>query len=323
MAIGACASALLIPILIRDRLILTILILCYYYAYLSLCWNLVGGYTGVMSLGHGIFTGIGAYTSTVLFIYWGITPWVGMICGAILAGISAFFIGRLTFSFGIKGIFFVVVSMAITKICQEITKQVEFLGASEGLTLPVKMGWGNFQFAGKVEYYYIILFLLFLVIAISFLIRRSRMGYNLLAIREDEDTAEASGVDSKMNKNFILILSAFFTALGASFYVQFAFFVDHESAFSIGLNINLLLASVIGGIGTIGGPILGSFFFVLTSELLRFMPMQSQTVAALTKVLFALILMLVMIYCPRGIFGLGIRPFSLTKQPKKPLKRDL
>lgn len=304
--IGLSLAGLILPIVIKDPLPLHIITLCYYYSYLAVCWNLVGGFAGIISLGHGIFNGIGAYTSAVLFIYWGLTPWVGMICGGVLAAIGAFFIGRLTFSFGIKGMFFVVVTLAITKICQEIAKQIEFLGASEGLTLPVKTGWASFQFASKVEYYYIILLMLFIVVLISFLIKRSRMGYNLMAIREDEDTAEASGVNSMMNKNFILMLSAFLTALGASFYVQYTFFVDHESTFSFGLNITLILATVIGGIGTIGGPILGAFFYVLSSELLRFMPMQSQTSAALTKVLFALILMLVMIYCPKGIFGLGV-----------------
>ncbi len=303
---AALLTALVFPILVKNTLVLHILILCFYYSYLALCWNLAGGFAGIISLGHGIFNGVGAYTGAVLFVYWGLTPWLGMVCGAVLATLSAFIIGKLTFSFGIKGFFFIVVTLAITKICQEVSKQIEFLGASEGMTLPAKMGWGNFQFAGKLEYYYIILFLLLLVIVVSVLIRKSRMGYNLMAIREDEDTAEASGIDSKNCKNFILMLSAFLTALGASFYVQFTFFVDHESTFSFALNITLVLAAVIGGIGTIAGPIIGAFFFVLISELLRFMPMASQTSAALTKVLFALILMLVMIYCPRGIFGLGV-----------------
>jgi branched-chain amino acid transport system permease protein len=304
--IGLCFTALAIPIFVRNVLILNILIMCYYYAYLALCWNLVGGYAGVLSLGHGIFYGIGAYTSAALFVHWGVTPWVGMICGASLAAISAFLIGHLTFGFELKGFFFVVVTLAITQICGEVAKQIQLLGATEGMTLPLKMGWGNFQFSSKQEYYFIILFLLSIGIVISFLIKRSKMGYNLLAIREDEDTAEASGVDTKRSKILILTLSAFLTALGASFYVQFVFFVDPESAFSTSLNINLILAVVIGGIGTIAGPILGAFFFILISELVRFLPMQSQIAAALTRMVFALALMIVMIYCPRGIFGLGV-----------------
>ncbi len=318
ITLGACLGSLILPLFIRERLILNILIICYYYAYLALCWNLVGGYAGVLSLGHGIFFGIGAYTSAALFNYWGISPWFGMIIGGMLAAIGAFLIGNSAFSFGLKGFLFIVVTLSLTQIFQEVVKQFEFLGASEGIRLPVNTGWTHFQFRGKVEYYYIILWMLFMIILISFLIRRSRMGYNLMAIREDEDTAEASGIDSKGCKNLIFTLSAFLTALGGSFYVQFAFFIDPETAFATSLNINLILAVVIGGIGTIWGPILGGFFFVTISELLRFLPMQTQFAAALAKVIFALILMYVMIYCPKGILHLSLfRAFTKVFAKKR------
>lgn len=301
-----CLIALILPILIRNVLLLTILVMCCYYAYLALCWNLVGGYAGVLSLAHGIFYGFGAYTTVLLFVYWGVTPWVGMICGAIVAAIAAFLMGSLLFSFRLKGFYFIAVTLAMTQIFQEVAKQLHFLGGADGMPLPAKIGWKYFQFRGRVEYYYIILFLLFAVIAISALIRSSRMGYNLFAVREDEDAAEASGVDAKKNKNLIFTLSAFLTALGGAFYVQFTYFVDPEIAFSATLNITLILAVVIGGIGSIQGPIFGGFFYVLLSELLRFLPMQSQIVAALAKVSFALGVMLVMIHSPRGISGLGV-----------------
>jgi len=306
ITMGVCLASLILPIFIRDRLTLNILVVCFYYAYLALCWNLVGGYAGVLSLGHGIFFGIGAYTSAALFKYWGVAPWFGMIAGGLVAAVAAFLIGNSAFSFGLKGFLFIVVTLSLTQIVQEVVKQFEFLGASEGIGLPVKKGWAYYQFEGKVEYYYIILSMLFGIALLSFLIRRSRMGYSLLAIREDEDTAEASGINTKGCKNLIFTLSAFLTALGGSFYVQFAFFIDPETAFATSLNINLILAVVIGGIGTIGGPILGAFFFVTISELLRFLPMQSQFAAALAKVIFALILMYVMIYCPKGILHLGL-----------------
>lgn len=323
LAIGICFLALMVPIFIRDRLVLNILILCYYYAYLALCWNLVGGYAGVLSLGHGVFFGIGGYTSVALFS-WGMSAWLAMMVGALLAAASAFLIGYSAFSFGLKGFFFIIVTLAITEIFQEVAKQMDFLGASEGMSLPLKGGWSHFQFSGKVEYYFIILFLLFILISVSFLIKRSRLGYSLMAVREDEDTAEASGINSKMCKNFIFTLSAFLTAMGGSFYVHYNYFIDPESAFSTSMNINLILATVIGGIGTIVGPILGGFFFVLCSELLRFLPMKSQLSAALAKVSFALILMLVMIYCPRGILRLDLfrgftRKFITRDGVKQPI----
>jgi branched-chain amino acid transport system permease protein len=299
-----CFLAISLPMFVANRLVLTVLIMCYYYAYLALCWNLVGGYSGQLSLGHGIFYGVGAYTSVALSVHLGMSPWFGMIIGAILASICAFALGNLTFGFELKGFFFIVVMLSITQIFQEIAKQIPFLGESEGISLPVRMGWRYFQFGSKAEYYYIILFLMLVAVLISILIERSKMGYNLVAIREDEDTAEASGVDSKRGKTVILTLSAFLTALGGSFFSQFTYFVDPETAFSTALNINLILAVVIGGIGTVAGPIVGAFVFVLISELLRFVPMRMQVVAALTRVIFALVLMYIMIYCPRGILHL-------------------
>lgn len=300
---GLLGLAIIAPFFIQDRMFLTIMILCFFHAYLALCWNLIGGFGGQVSLGHGIFYGIGAYATAALFIYHGVSPWIGMFVGAIIATISAYLIGLCTFNFRISGIFFVLVTLALTQICNEVIKQIGFLGMSEGLSLPVSMGWRNFQFRGKNEYYYIILGLLVFIILLSYLIKRSRLGYDLRAIREDEDTAAASGVDPKRTKNLIFMVSAFFTAIGASFYLQFAFFIDPDSTFNFQLNIFLVLCAVIGGIGTITGPILGAFIYVLLAEMFRFLPIESQNAAAMSKVIFSLIMMYIVIFSPRGIVG--------------------
>lgn len=314
-------GALSVPLFTKNQLLLNILVNCFFYSYLALCWNLVGGYAGEVSLAHGIFFGIGAYSCAALFAYHGLTPWLGMLCGGILAAAVAFALGRLTFGFGIKGFFFIVVGLAITQIFSELAKQMGFLGATEGLPLPVRMGWLSFQFRSKGYYYVIILVMLLAIVIISRLIERSRMGYNLVAVREDEDTAEASGIDSTRTKNLILTLSAFLTALGGAFYVQFVFFIDPDSAFSTSLNINLILAVVIGGIGTVWGPILGGFFFILVSDSLRFLPMQSQAAAALAKMVFAVVLMYVMIYCPAGILNVNL--FKGVQRVKKKFFPDV
>ncbi len=303
---GILILTIILPVFFQSRIFLTMMILAFFYSYLALAWNLIGGFGGQISLGHGIFMGFGSYTVALLFIYLGLTPWIGMFIGAILSAISAYIVGLLTFSFKIQGIFFVVVTLALTEISQVVVKQVKILGTSEGLTLPVSMGWRNYQFAGKNEYYYIILFLLIAVIIISNYIKKSRLGYNLQAIREDEDTAAASGVDLKWNKNLIFIISAILTSIGATFYLQFTFFVDPESTVNYNLNIFLVLCAVIGGLGTIIGPVLGGFFYVFTTELLRFLPLESQQAAAITRILFGLIMMYTMIYNPRGIVGMKI-----------------
>lgn len=305
--------AIIVPFISQDRTFLTILILCFFHAYLALCWNLIGGFGGQISLGHGIFYGIGAYMTAALFIYNGVSPWIGMLIGAVAATVSAYLIGLCTFNFRISGIFFVLVTLALTQICNEVVKQIGFLGLSEGLSLPVSMGWRTFQFRDKNEYYYIILAFLVFIIFLSHMIKKSRLGYNLRAIREDEDTAAASGVDPKRTKNLIFMISAFFTAIGASFYLQFAFFIDPDSTFNFQLNIFLVLCAVIGGIGTITGPVLGAFFYVLLAETFRFLPIESQNAAAMSKIVFSLIMMCIMIISPRGIVGTKAYQWVLQK----------
>jgi branched-chain amino acid transport system permease protein len=300
---AALIVMLAVPLLTQNRILLTILIMCFFYSYLALAWNLIGGYGGQFSLAHGVFFGLGAYITGSLFTKFGVSPWIGMILSAFVSGIVAYGLGRVTFSFGLKGFFFLLVTLAITRIFGEVAKNIEVIGGAGGLWLPAKIGWMFFQFRSRVEYYYIILGFLLVGIAVSFLIEKSKLGHYLIAIREDEEAAEACGVDTKNCKTWAFVMSAFLTAIGGAYYIQLFFFVDPDSAFSLHLNINILLMVMVGGAGTIAGPIAGAFFFVLVSESLRFLPVESQLLAAMTRIIFALVLICVAIYFRRGIIS--------------------
>jgi len=295
---------LILPIITQNRVLLSVMVMCVLYSYLALSWNLIGGYGGQFSLAHGAFFGLGAYTTGILFTKFGITPWVGLLIGGFIAAILGYIIGNLTFSFGLKGFFFLLVTLAITQFFMEVSKNIDFIGGPRGLWLPAKIGWYYFQFRGRIEYYYIIFAFMLIAIIITYLIEKSKLGYYLVAIREDEDAAEACGVDSKKCKTLTFALSGFLTGIGGGYYIQLFFFIDPFSAFSIHLNIYIVLMVIVGGTGTIGGPIIGAFFFVILSELLRFIPMQSQLLAAITKSIFAIALILVAIYFNKGIISL-------------------
>jgi len=295
---------ILIPVLVQNRAFLTVCLMCFFYAYLALSWNLIGGYGGQLSLAHGAFFGIGAYGTGILFTKFGLTPWIGLLVSAVVSGIFAYVIGKAAFRFRVKGFYFLLVTLAVTEIFHEITKDLQFIGGARGLWLPAKLGWVYFQFRGKVEYYYIAFGLMIIAITISYLIEKSKLGYYLIAIREDEDAAEASGVNSNVCKTWALTLSGFLTAIGGAYYIQLFYFIDPSSGFSLGLNIDLMLMTIIGGIGTIKGPVLGAFFFVVISELLRFVPVESQPLVATTRIFFGLALVGTSIYLPEGLVSL-------------------
>jgi branched-chain amino acid transport system permease protein len=292
---------LAMPIFVRSPFILTLFIMFFFYAYLALCWNWIGGYAGQLNIAHGAFFGIGAYTTAVLFINFRLTPWLGMFAGAILATVVAFVIGVFTFRYKIKGFYFALVTLAITLIFLHLVSSFEFTGTTVGLYIPVDLSWYGFQFRSRNPYYYIALTMLIMSIFISLWIERNKIGFYLKAIREDEESASSIGVNTTRYKTYALCLSAFFTALAGTFSAQFFWYVDPESGFSLEVVFNVILMVMVGGSGTISGPILGAMLVTLVGEGLRYMPMSSQEIAAISKMIYAVILMLVVIFLKHGI----------------------
>ena len=194
---------------------LSLLISTLYWAYLGTAWNIMGGYAGQFSFGHASFFGIGAYTSTVLFVNYDITPWVGIFIGAGFGAIFGAFMGFLTFRFGVKGHFFALATFAFAEMLRLIAQDWEFIGASIGLTLPIIGGddWGVLLFEDSpINYYWLILGMLVVGTIISIYVYRSKLGYYLQAVREDEDAAAALGVNVLRYKIFAVAISAALTA---------------------------------------------------------------------------------------------------------------
>ncbi len=316
-AIGGGLLALgLLPLALqrvsRGEYYLHVLTLVLLYAYLSTAWNILGGYAGQHSLGHGIFLGLGAYTSTLLFSRFGVTPWLGMWAGAVLAGAVGAFIGFLCFRYGLRGPYFALATIAIAEAMRYVVSNIPYLGGARGLEVVWKgHNPAIFQFSGKAWYYYIALLLAAGCLAISAWLQRSRLGYWMVAVRENEDAAAALGVDLVRTKVLATVVSAVLTALGGTFYAQYFTFVNPSSVFGEGPSVQILLYSIIGGLGTAWGSAIGALVLVPIAEFTR--ARLGGTFAGVHLLIYGAILMLVMLFMPQGIMGLIRRAASRTR----------
>lgn len=249
-----------------SRYYLHILILIFMFAAGAEAWNIIGGYGGQLSLGHAAYFGLGAYTSTMLYYYLQISPWIGMILGGIIALLVGLFIGSLCFR--LRGPYFVIATIALTEVLRFLFLNQRWitLGA-RGMNVQYR---GHdplyFQFAGKLPYYYIALAMTIVVIYVTYKIESSRLGHYLVALGQNQDAAEAVGVNSVRVKQVALSTSAFFTALTGTFYAQYACFIDPDSVFGLSLSIELALFAIVGGVGTMWGPIIGAFILRILTE---------------------------------------------------------
>lgn len=280
--------------------LLGVLVLIIYYAYLGESWNIVGGYTGQLSLGHAAFFGIGAYTSTVLFLKFGITPWLGMFVGGVLAVMVSLFIGFLSFKYGLRGAYFALATLAFSEILRLIALNWSWIGGAVGCLIPGKENLFFFLSSNKVFYYYIILAMLTIVTLITYKIEHSRLGSYLVAIREDEEAANALGINTVKYKLIATGISAFFTALGGTFYAQYLLYIDPNIVFGSDLSVEIILRPIIGGSGTLLGPIIGSFVLGPLSELTRVF---LGRISGLHLMVYGAVLIGVIFYMPRGIVG--------------------
>ncbi len=277
-----------------------LLISTFYYAYLGQAWNILGGYAGQLSLGHAAFFAIGAYTSAVLAIHLGISPWLGMLAGAVLAAILSLGIGYLGFRFGLRGFYFILLTLAAAEICRLIALHLPILGGYTGLFITFTPNPWQFQFRGKIPYYFIALAFLCVACGIVWLIQRSKLGTYLVAIREDEDASEALGVDTFRYKMIAYAVSAALTALGGTFYAYFQFYLQPNTVLHINHSVDIMIRPIVGGSGTILGPVLGSFLLELLGEFSR--TYFAAGTAGLNVVIYGLLLIIVVLFLPRGVY---------------------
>lgn len=289
--------------LVADEFLVHSSIMVLYFAYLACAWNLMCGYVGQISFGHSVFCGVGGYTSVILLTALGLSPWLGMLVGGVLAAILAVIIGYPTMR--LRGPYFALTTIAVAEMMRMWVENTDdFFGiplkGAQGLSVPL-LGTNAalFQFESKVPYYYIILAMLAIIMAMTWLMARSRLGVSLKAIRGDRDAAESLGINPTRYTLTAYAISAFMTALGGSFYAQFVRFINPERNMGIELSIDMALMTIIGGQGTIAGPVIGALFLAPISELSR--GYLGGRLPGLHLALYGLVLILAVLYLPKGL----------------------
>lgn len=297
-----------LPAVLSSYLI-TIFILIFFYAYLGQAWNLVGGYAGQLSAGHAAYVGIGGYTSAVLSLHWGITPWAGMLVGATLAAVLGGIIGYLGFRFGLRGFYFVLLTVAFAEICRIAVSNIEALGGALGLYITFTGDPRQLQFQDNRAYYYLALVLMLLATGLVRWLERRRFGIYLTAIREDETASEALGVNAFRYKLGAMVLSSFLTGLGGTFYTFYLFSLQPNAIFGIPLSVEIIIRPIVGGAGTVLGPVLGSFILTPLGEVSRYYFGQGGWHGA-HLVAYGVLLIVVVLFLPQGAYPVLRRLFA-------------
>jgi len=277
---------------------LDIVVQIYMWAAAAVGWNLLGGYAGQFSLGHAAFFGIGAYTSSLLLLTTGLTPWIGMLAGGLFATLFALVIGYLAIR--LRGPFFTLATIALAEVLQILAVYFSGVtGGSQGLSLPFAANAAYFTFDGKRAYALAGLGFLLFALLVTVLIERSRLGYYLVAIREEEDAARAVGVPVLRIKLLATATSAFLTAMVGTFYAQYVLWIEPSHAFSLDVSIQLALIAIIGGLGTLLGPVIGAALIIPLNMFLR--AWLGASLTGLYLVVYGLVLVLVVLYARQGL----------------------
>jgi branched-chain amino acid transport system permease protein len=313
------AVLLIAPWLVNDYL-LTVLIVALYLAYTGQAWNIMMGFAGQLSLGNAIYAGLGAYVAAVLFTRYGVAPWIGLLAAIPVAAACGAIIGFLAFRFGVAGVYFAILTIAFAEFARIGFDHLDFVDASAGLFLPVAQYTHNdlWRLRGNpTMFYYVMLVATVVAFVLSRFLLRSRIGYFWLAIREDEQAARAAGIDTFRYKMYAVMISAAVTSFAGVFYAFFYNNLFPEQVFNISRSIEMILGPIIGGIGTLFGPILGAFVLTglaetVTSALSAF----GIDLPGAKQVFYGICLLLIVVALPEGIWPWLARRLGLAERGK-------
>ena len=307
------------PLAASDYL-LTVLTLILYFAYTGQAWNIMMGFAGQLSLGHALYVGLGAYTAAALYVHFGIGPWIGLLVAIPVAALTGAFIGFLAFRFRVAGVYFAILTIAFAEFARVGFDHFGWTNASSGLFLPVAQYARNdvWQLRGHpVMFYYVLLTATVLAFVFCRALLKSRIGYFWLAIREDEEAARSVGIDVFHYKMIAVVISAAMTSFAG---VVYAFYYNNlfpERVFNISRSIDIILGPIAGGVGTLFGPILGSFLIEILGEGLRsLLESFGIDVPGIKQVVFGAILLLVVVAMPDGVWPWLARKLGLAERQK-------
>ncbi|PKU23588.1 branched-chain amino acid ABC transporter permease [Telmatospirillum siberiense] len=302
LGLAVLIVALGFPLIVTQPTMVNFAILILMAAQLGVAWNILGGYAGQVSLGHAVFYGIGAYTSSVLAAKFGLSPWLGMLAGGAIASGFALLIGWPCFR--LKGHYFAMATLAIAAIVEVLVTNWDYVEGAIGIYLPMtNSGWAGMVFTrSKTPYFYIALGLLLLSLLVSRILQKSYIGYYFRAIKEDPDAARSLGINLARYKLVAIAASAFLTAMGGTLYAQKELFIDPGSVLAGSLSIKIALIAILGGVGTLFGPVVGALVLIAIEEFTR--QIFGSTGMGTDMIIYGGIIVIIAMFSPGGIAGL-------------------
>lgn len=300
--LGIFAALAVVPFFVSSEFWLNAVLLTLYAALLGQSWNILGGYGGQFSFGHSLFFGVGAYSVAVLQVQLGVNPWIGLLLGGLFGSVIAVGIGFLTFRYGLRGSYFALVTLAFAEVFRIVSNSLWWTGAGEGILIELDQRAVMMQFKSLSHYYWLLWAITLVCFLTVWSLGRSRFGARLMAVRDNEDAAGAIGVDAFTVKLKAMALSGLFTGLAGVFYAQKFLYLDPGIAFGPAVSVESLLVPIVGGLGTLFGPLLGAAALHIVGEVAREMIGDAP---GLNMVVFGTILVLMVMFLPRGIGGLG------------------
>lgn len=318
LLLGALAAIFVVAPLVVGDYLLTVLILILYFAYVGQAWNIMMGFAGQLSLGHALYVGLGAYIAAALYVHFAIGPWIGLVLAVPIAALAAAFIGFLAFRFRVAGVYFAILTIAVAEFARVGFDHLGWTNGSAGLFLPVSQYTHNdlWQLRGHPAMFY---YILLAATALAFIgcraLLQSRVGYFWQAIREDEEAARAAGIDTFHYKMVAVVISAGMSSFAGVIYAFYYNNLFPEQVFNISRSIEIILGPIVGGIGTLVGPILGAFILTglaetLTATLAGF----GIDVPGAKQVFYGICLLLVITTLPDGVWPWLRKRIGLTEQ---------
>ncbi len=289
-----------VPLLVHSNVVLNFLVVALMIALAGQGWNVLGGYGGQYSFGHSAFFGTGAYVTAILQVRYGINAWIAFGCGIAGGAIVGAMVGGLAFRSGLRGSYFALVTLAFAEVLRILASVAPITGAGVGTLVKLDLRAAALQFDSRAVFYWVILALVSAALVITRVIERSRFGAWLTAVRENEDAAKALGVDAFAIKLAAMVVSGAITAAAGCFYTQYFLFVDSGIAYGTWISIEALLTPIIGGVGTVFGPLIGALVVKALGEGAL---MVTGDAPGLDLVVFGAVLVLVIWFTPRGLIG--------------------
>lgn len=299
--IGLCVVALL-PLAVRGVFPRHVMIMILVWSIIGMGWNFIGGYAGQVSIGHSLFYGIGGYASAIGFLYFNITPWIGMWIGVGISIMIAFLVGAPLLR--LKGHYFAVASMAVGEAGRIIFTNTKYIGGATGVDFlkPQVPMWYSMQFSTKLHYFYIFLIFALLTLFLVIYLDKSKFGYYLRTIKGNEMAAESVGIDTSKYKLMAYILSASIVSIGGSLYAQYMVYIDPNMLMTLNTSLMICLVTVMGGVGKIFGPIVGAIVLTMISEYSRVLLGGSGK--GFDLLFYGILVIIVVLYIPDGMLSL-------------------